>query len=186
MFASEALDRFIQLPIKSVIDIGAGDNDHADIMREAGMQVTTVSLRPPADVIADFMDTALAPSDAIWASHVLEHMPNVGAFLTKCFDSLRPNGVLAITVPPAKHNIVGGHVSLWNEGLLLYRLILAGFDCKQARVGVYGYNISVIVHKVPAALPVLAMDCGDIERLAAFFPVPFAQGSDGRIGCINW
>lgn len=187
MFADQALVRFAaDAVVRSVIDIGAGDNEQALALRGAGKRVTTVSLRPPADVVADFMGTDLGPVDGIWASHVLEHMPNVGAFLEKCFDDLRDGGLLAVTVPPAKHNIVGGHVSLWNEGLLLYRLILAGFDCRAARVGVYGYNISVLVRKVPAALPALAMDGGDIERLARFFPIPVQQGFNGQIGNVRW
>jgi len=155
-------------------------------MRNNGMSVTTISLRLPADVVADYMDHRFSPVDGIWASHVLEHMPNVGLFLEKCFHDLRDDGVLAITVPPAKHEIVGGHVSLWNEGLLLYRLILAGFDCSQASVGVYGYNISAIVRKKRAESPDLSMDVGDIEMLARFFPIPVYQGFNGQLGNINW
>jgi SAM-dependent methyltransferase len=169
-----------------VIDVGSGDGAHTAFMRAAGKRVTAVSLLPPADVLDDYVATQLGPVDGIWASHVLEHALNVGEFLRKCFRDLREGGVLALTVPPAKHDIVGGHVSLWNEGLLLYRLILSGFDCAAARIGVYGYNISVIVRKVSIALPGLAMDAGDIERLAPFFPVPVKQGFDGRIGCIAW
>ncbi|MCX7177704.1 MAG: methyltransferase domain-containing protein [Proteobacteria bacterium] len=187
MWADQALARFIRYAdVHTVIDIGAGDNQHAQILRDAGKEVTTISLRPPANLVADYMQTALGPVDGIWASHVLEHMPNVGVFLEKCFADLHDGGVLAITVPPAKHNLVGGHVSLWNEGLLLYRLILAGFDCREARVGVYGYNLSVIVRKVKADLPPLAMDNGDIERLARFFPFSVEQGIDGRCGNIRW
>jgi hypothetical protein len=36
---------------------------------------------------------------------VLEHQQNVGVFLAKCFDDLRDGGILAITVPPLKHEI---------------------------------------------------------------------------------
>ncbi len=187
MWADQALARFVKCAdVYTVLDVGAGDNQHAQIMREAGLNVTTISLRPPADWICDYMTTRTGRVDGIWASHVLEHMPNVGDFLKKCFADLHHGGVLAVTVPPAKHNLVGGHVSLWNEGLLLYRLILAGFDCREARVGVYGYNLSVIVRKVAANLPPLAMDNGDIERLTKFFPFPIKQGTDGRCGNINW
>lgn len=187
MWAHEALERFAALDdIRTIIDVGAGENEQAAFLLNAGKSVTTVSLRPPADVIGNYLETELGPVDGIWASHVLEHMPDVGCFLGKCFDDLREDGVLAVTVPPAKHNLVGGHVSLWNEGLLLYRLILAGFDCRNARVGVYGYNISVIVRKAKATLPLLAMDNGDIERLAEFFPFPASQNVDGRCGNINW
>jgi len=186
MFATEALSRFIQYDLGTVLDIGSGDNEQATAMRDAGIAVTTLSLRPPADIIGDYMTVPFEPFDGIWASHVLEHVPNVGKFLEKCFVDLKDGGILCVTVPPAKHNIVGGHLSLWNEGLLLYRLILAGFDCSQATVGVYGYNISVIVRKVNADLPVLALDCGDIEKLAHFFPMPARQELDGQCGNVNW
>jgi SAM-dependent methyltransferase len=186
VFADEALERFAALAdVRSVLDIGSGAGEQAAFLRARGKLVTTVSLGR-ADVVADYLTTNLGPVDGIWASHVLEHMPNVGAFLGKCFSDLRDDGVLAVTVPPAKHEIVGGHVSLWNAGLLLYRLVLAGFDCRAARVGTYGYNVSVIVRKVPAVLPALAMDAGDIERLAEFFPVAVAQGFDGELPNIGW
>lgn len=190
--AREAFSKVLGLPdIISILDIGSGNGEHARGFRSAGKQVTTVSLKPPADLVMDFMEiepqcsTMSIGFDCIWASHVLEHMPNVGLFLDQCFTLLRPNGVLAVTVPPLKHQIVGGHVSLWNAGLLLYRLILAGFDCKLAQVGTYPYDISVLVRKYPALLPSLEFDKGDIERLAEFFPFPVEQNFDGRVDC-NW
>ena len=105
-----------------------------------------------------------------------------------------PLSLLAITVPPWKPQIVGGHMTAWNAGLLLYNLVVAGFDCSEARVSsVYAsgpgyppYNISVMVRKKAAHLPALRMDAGDIERLATFFPMPVAQGFSGELPAINW
>ena len=91
-----------------------------------------------------------------------------------------------ISVPPLRHNIVGGHVSLWNAGLLLYNLILAGFDCSEASVKQYGYDISVVVQKKEAILPELNYDHGDIEVLAKFFPMKVKQGFHGQLDEINW
>lgn len=193
----EALDRLLHYEdVKRVLDVGSGSGAHARVMREAGRKVDTVSIVPPATFVGDYT-TMLIPGehwDAIWASHVLEHQANPGIFLHRCFADLRPNGILAVTVPPAKGSIVGGHVSLWNTGLLLYHLILAGFDCANARVsgcyptlqGGVPYNLSVIVRKVPAVLPPLACDIGDIERLAKFFPLPVTQGFNGNLAPINW
>lgn len=148
-------------------------------------------MEPPADFVGDFMSDAFtggqsAGYDAVWACHVLEHQVDPGAFLRKARSFLKPGGVLAITVPPMKHQIVSGHVTLWNAGLLIYQLILAGFDCRNARVGTYGYNISVIVENVEAVLPVLANDEGDIEKLAPFFPGVVRAGFDGRLPDIRW
>lgn len=198
---SEALQRLLAYDdVKTVLDVGSGAGDHAAVMRTAGKRVTTVSLEPPADIIADFA-TALVPGnfDAIWASHVLEHQPDVGQFLRRCFQSLRPDGILAITVPPHKPNVVGGHLTTWNTGILLYNLIIAGFDCREARVSdCYSsgtapdgkpyprYNLSVIVRRRTARLPPLRFDSGDIARLAEFFPCPVTDGFDGRLPSIRW
>ena len=118
---------------------------------------------------------------------MLEHQANPGLFLRKIYRDLKAGGVVAVTVPPAKSTIVGGHLTLWNAGLLLYNLIMAGFDCRNAAVKSYGYNISVIVRKRRACHPRdMVMDCGDIERLAHFFPCPAKQDFEGHIIELNW
>lgn len=193
---SQALARLLDYPdVVRVLDIGSGRGDQAASMRSAGKMVTTISLEPPADYVEDYLGARFpGPFDAIWASHVLEHQPDPGRFLRRCFADLRSGGILAVTVPPAKPEIVGGHFTVWNAGLLLYNLIIAGFDCRDARVsapyasgpGYEPYNISVIVRKRAAALPPLRFDSGDIERLAEFFPCPVSQGFDGRLRDIGW
>lgn len=184
----QALERFLAYQdARTVLDVGAGWCEQARVMREAGREVTTVGLHPPADVVGDYLQAEFAePFDGIWCCHVLEHILDVQRFLRKLFLDLREDGVLAITVPPAKNAIVGGHVSLWNAGLLIYRLVLAGFDCSYAMVGTYGYNVSVIVRKRAAELPPVLMDGGDIGLLAKFFPVPVAEGFDGQLPNIRW
>ena len=174
--------------IRTVLDVGSGVGAHAEVMRNHGLKVTTISMIEPADHVGDFLEFNGKPEsfDAIWACHVLEHQPNPGLFLAKCHEQLRPGGLLAVTVPPAKHNIVGGHVTLWNAGLLLYNLILAGFDCSNAKVGSYGYNISVIVEKSDIELPKLMCDSGDVIRLAHFFPVYVNEGFNGELPDIKW
>lgn len=182
-----ALERFVAQAPATVLDIGAGGGEYAVAMREAGLAVTTLDLGHPADIAGNYMDTPFAaPFDGLWASHVLEHQPDAGAFLRKMRQDVKPGGLVCITVPPAKPKIVGGHLTLWNAGLLLYNLILAGFDCSQARVGTYGYNISVLVRRVDAVLPQLRYDKGDIESLAPFFPLPVRQGFDGQLPNIGW
>jgi SAM-dependent methyltransferase len=198
---SQALARLMAYDdMQKVLDVGSGAGDHARLMRCRGKTVTTISLIPPADIVGDFMTAEIDNGfDAIWASHVLEHQPNVNLFLRRCFSLLRDDGVLAITVPPYKANVVGGHLTTWNSGILLYNLIIAGFDCRTARVsGNYSsgtdvngekyppYNISVIVRKRAAALPDLHFDSGDIGRLAEFFPWCVTDGFDGRLPPVRW
>lgn len=188
MFADLALQACLQLSgVRTVLDVGSGTGEHAALLRDAGKVVTTISLSPPADIVGDYMESGVAgPFDLIWVSHTLEHQRNVGAFLDRCRGDLREGGWLAVTVPPMKPEVVGGHVALFNAGVLLYHLIVAGFDCREASVRSYGYNVSVIVQNSPAGLPSLARDCGDIERLAPFFPMPVRQGFDGNIERVNW
>lgn len=196
LFAGQALERLLEYPdAQRILDIGSGLGLQAQILRAAGRDVTTLSMIPPADIIGDYLALKVPrPYDAIWASHVLEHQPDVGAFLRKCFADLRDDGLLCVTVPPLKHDLVGGHLALFNQGILVYNLILAGFDCREARVSpVYAnapdqppYNISVIVRKKQAELPPLTCDAGDIERLAQFFPAPVLQNCDGRDVIANW
>lgn len=194
---SQALHRLLAEPrVHDVLDVGSGQGAHARIMRARGLDVTTIDLAGPADWVGDFMAFECGRYfDAIWLSHVLEHQGDPQAFLRKCLGHLFDGGLLVVTVPPLKHEIVGGHVTLWNAGLLLYHLVLAGFDCRAARVGTYAsgpayppYNISAIVRRpaTPIKLPPLKMDAGDIETLAPFFPVPVRQGFDGRLPDINW
>lgn len=187
----EAFERLLRdyPDARTVLDIGSGDGWHADGMRKAGKEVMTISLDPPADMVCNYLDARFgAPFDAIWACHVLEHQPDVGLFLRKCFCDLRDGGVFAVTVPPHRHEVSGGHLTNWNAGLLLYNLIVAGFDCSGARVsGEYDYvNISVIVRKRPAHCPDIRFGRGDLDRLARFFPVPIKQGFDGRLPPVNW
>lgn len=209
--SSAAMKKLIEdHTFKTVIDIGAGGLEHSEIFHSFGKKVTAIDFgnsiycrendksiqSSHIDVIiGDFMTTNFKNQfDCVWASHVLEHQPNVDIFLKKINSVLKDQGVLAITVPPLKHEIVGGHVSLWNAGLLLYRLVLAGFDCRDASVLSYDYNISVIVKKQPIEENIdLQFDCGDIRRIRRYLP-PFLHFKsnenddpfDGNIISLNW
>ena len=110
--------------------------------------------------------------DYVICSHVLEHQLNVNSFLKKLYSLIENDGFLAITVPPARSTIVGGHLTNWNAGLLLYNLVLAGFDCSNAKILAYGYNISIIVQKKRkvSVIPSLGYDVGDIRLIKPFLP----------------
>ncbi|MGU3494040.1 class I SAM-dependent methyltransferase [Xanthobacteraceae bacterium A53D] len=186
--------------IGTVLDVGSGGGEHALLFSEAGKSVHCVDFGrsvyvQKSEVLEDlssapqvtfsqmdFMELESSRTyDLVWCSHVLEHQPNANAFLKKTLSLVTPGGWLAITVPPLKHKIVGGHVSLWNAGLILYQLVMAGNDCSDAVVMNYGYNISVLVRRRDVVLPELDYDSGDVDRLAAFLPSGCSERFDGRM-----
>lgn len=173
---------------ETVLDVGSEDGVHSREFQRYGKIVSSIDLSASDEFKPDHIGDYLTKHydrqfDAIWCCHVLEHNIDSGSFISKLYKDLKPGGVCAITVPPAKHDIVCGHVSIWNAGLLLYNMVLCGFDCSTAAVKTYAYNISVIVKKSPVR------NCDvstPIEDLAAYFPIEIQQGFDGRITSINW
>lgn len=210
--AGAAMEKLIkEFDFETIVDIGAGAQLHSKLLSKHGKKVTAVDLGtseyhrqkdPEVDgqiteILGDINEIDFPTRyDCVWASHVLEHQSNVSLFLGKIASILKEGGVLAITVPPLKHEIVGGHVSVWNAGLLLYRLVLAGLDCRDASVLAYGYNISVIVrkHTIRDMQSLgLEFDCGDIRKIRPFLPDGLHFNSnalddpfDGNIERLNW
>lgn len=186
----------------TILDVGSGSGKHATVFRTFGKDVTEIDLGSSCYasknknlkiIEANYLDYNFKDKfDVVWASHVLEHQVNINLFLRKLHSDLKEGGILAITVPPLKHTIVGGHVSLWNAGLLLYNLILAGFDCSNSKIKTYGYNISVIIEKNTIQLPALTKDYGDLWNLRQFFPKEIFGDNikkdqfDGDIQELNW
>jgi SAM-dependent methyltransferase len=202
-FAGHALQKLVRdYEFSSVLDLGCGQGLHADVLLAHGKDVTafdygeSVYFRKrsgalKAALIGDFncynFDSTY---DCVWCSHVLEHQLNPNDFLQRIRSILKIGGILAITVPPMKREVVGGHLTLWNAGLLLYNLVLAGFDCSGAAVARYGYNISVIVKHKPTGKITLAFDSGDVETIMPFLPKGLNMVNrdrfDGEIYSLNW
>lgn len=204
----EALEKLLSgaYTFETVLDIGCGEGTHSEILLRAGKKVTGIDWgesiyfkknrhNPNIETIVNDINTwdTERQFDCIWCSHVLEHQPNVNLFLKKINSLLKPDGILAITVPPLSSVIGGGHVSFWNAGLLLYNLVLAGFDCSDASIKTYCYDISVIIKKRNIKLPSLLMDYGEIELLKPFLPKNLLFDSEapenyfeGNIEELNW
>ena len=182
----------------TVLDIGSGSGQHSAVFERYNKKVTQIDMGRSWHyqkssgareiILGNYVEYDFEKTfDAIWVSHVLEHQPNAGIFLRKIHSDLTEGGILAITVPPLKHEIVGGHVNLWNAGILLYNLILVGFDCRKAHVLSYGYNISVILKKKSVTLPDnLSWDKGDIDKLKQYFPPGCQEGFDGNLRELEW
>jgi SAM-dependent methyltransferase len=174
---------------ETALDVGAGRGEHSRFLRHFGKQVFTTDLHESADYTGDFVQLDFGRTfDVVWCSHVLEHQRNVGAFLEKIYGCLTDDGILAITVPVhPRERLISGHVSSWNAGLLCYNLVLAGFDCHEARV-LQTYELGVIVRKSEARGPDVrsAAAYGLIEALAPFFPFPVRDGANAEVAEANW
>tara|TARA_R110001592_G_scaffold96451_3_gene277016 strand:- start:57 stop:809 length:753 start_codon:yes stop_codon:yes gene_type:complete len=137
----------------NVLDIGCGPKKHTRMFELNGKTVDTLDgcEKYNPKFLGNFLDLAdKIPDesyDCIWFSHVLEHEVNVGSFLTNVKKKLKDGGILAVTVPPLKAQIVGGHVNLYNLGLLIRVLVASGFDCSEGIGLSYDYDLSFIVRK---------------------------------------
>jgi len=192
----------------TILDIGCGEGLHSDIFIEHNKKVTSIDYGDSiyfqenknkniiSTVVADFMTWETEEKfDVVWCSHVLEHQLNVNAFLVRIFHLLKDDGVLVITVPPGESLVIGGHLTNWNAGILLYNLVLAGFDSSDASVLQYGYNITVVVKKAldhAVDLSSLSYDCGDLRKIAPYLPNVEYRSNDrddpfkGDIYKLNW
>jgi SAM-dependent methyltransferase len=187
--AGDAIEKLLKdFNFSTVLDIGCGKGIHSNIFKKYNKSVTSTDYykRFPDVIEGLYQDLEFEPHDVTWASHVLEHQLNVNDFLKKVRKETKEGGYTCITVPPLKHPIVGGHVCLWNAGLLLYNLVLAGFDCKTACIKKYGYNITVIAKASSFDLPKLNYDSGDITALKLWLPEFCEEGFNGDIDEWNW
>ena len=173
-----------------VLDLGCRDGSLAAALEREGHEVYTADLLPldrdghhRINVVEDPLP---GPCGVVVASHVLEHVLDKGRFLANARAALRPDGWFVCIVPPWKEQVVGGHVNAFNMGLLIYHLILAGFDCTAGSFTRRGYSLAAFVQPSTRPLPALAYDAGDIERLDGFWPFPARQGFDGRMEAVNW
>lgn len=172
----------------TVLDIGCGLGKHSTYLENAGKKVTSTDIKCfyEKTVVGNYLDLDFEPHDITWVSHVLEHQLNVNKFLKKVRHDTKTGGYTCITVPPGKNEIVGGHVSIWNAGLLLYNLVLAGFNCSNAHIKKYNYNISIIAQADDFILPELNYDSGDITLLKPWLPNFCTEGFNGEISEWNW
>ena len=211
-FSHLTLLGLLKTEFSSILDIGSGDGMASWIFKFLDKEVT--SLEPEGkytrlqsnpgyqpDYTDDYMDVTFNKKfDAIWCSHVLEHVRNPGNFLDKIYDDLQDGGLLGLTVPynDMIDNVLWccfGHHNKYTHSLLVYQLICAGFDCKDIHIANYMGQIGIILKKVPNNLPRISsgitIDRLDNWYLGQFFPDDMKiNKGDGVTWCdlayINW
>lgn len=188
---------------RSVLDIGGHKLGAGIAFALLGKHVTSITIgdywpkrmQPVCRMLEiDYRDCEFekmepqAGFNAIWASHVIEHSRNVGAFLDRCFDLLKDGGWLFVVVPPFKHQVVQGHVAPgWNIGLLVYNLLAGGFNVKDGHFLSHGYNIIAAVQKT-SQTPVRYHEELFAPPYLDLWPVAFdpKAGFDGNLREMNW
>lgn len=118
--------------------------------------------------------------DCLFSSHVIEHIPDTEYFLRHIFSYIKEDGVFCICYPPPKHNIVGGHVHLFNHGLVAYHLVRIGIDCSECKVVKSGnYNFAIMGKYKTFDVPKLTYNKNELLNLQEWFPFPVSHGFNG-------
>lgn len=187
------------LNFKTVLDVGAGRCLQTKFLKEKGKKVYTCdfenidgahcSSNIKYDYSGDFLDINFNNEkfDFVFSSHVLEHQRNVGMFLDKMASLVSENGFICIVLPIRKPFVTGGHLSIWNPGILLYNLVMAGVDCSECCIIQKDYDIGLVVKfkKFDINKHSLTYDRGDVDLLSKYFPFELKEPFNGDIMNLN-
>jgi SAM-dependent methyltransferase len=150
-------------PGRVVLNVGAGQGTFTNLLADRGFEVTSTDVSPAAvDVLrrrvggaveaADATDLPFpdASVDAVVLGEVLEHVDDDGAALREAARVLKPNGVLALSVPrnPAWFSASdrwAGHVRRYTKERLLDAVEGAGF--RVVRCTPWGFPFSALYHR---------------------------------------
>lgn len=154
MRAFRLLKAALDLPCQHVADCAVGHGNHAMAFLSKGRDVTGIDLSPAKirhpryrHLHRSFEDCEIE-ADMVWSCHTLEHVTDTGVMLRAFRDWLKPGGWLALAVPPSPMEYFHvGHLTLWTPAHLLYNLVVAGWDCREARWYTEYHTIGVLVQK---------------------------------------
>lgn len=185
----QLLDR---VSFRTIVDVGCGVGDFFLYLQQRGVSFEGVGIdmvdekdlvfRGFEYVRGHLFDVDLPRKfDLVFTSHTIEHVPDTATFLRKFFSLAHRDSHFCIIWPPPKKQIVGGHVHVFNPGLLLYNLVRCGVDCRDSRLFRSGYNLAVIGPYRLFQLPPLTYNRYELETLKRYFPFPVKQGFDGDV-----
>ncbi len=196
--ARDFVERF-NLMAKRVVDVGCGDGNFMQCLREAGALVSGVEPSAQSRRLASergftvwsgyvLRDAPIpdGPYDAFVTRQVLEHAPDPIGFLREIRRSLFPDGVGLIEVPSLEKSVGDGrffdffadHLNYFSEHTLHLALQRSGFEVTDCRREMNGeYNVALV--RASARLDVTslqaAVDSTRRDMIAAIVPLA-AQG----------
>lgn len=172
----------------SVLDIGTGNGYSAEYFAEHGKNVTATVLgedkwgRPSGGDVkyvqanVESLPFRDGKFDAVWCSHVLEHVRYPGAAFEEVRRVLNDEGRLFVSVPPFKPLVVGGHLNTgWTPGQLMYVLLRNEFSVRNGAFFYCGYNVHGRATKINdeefrQVEEKLSYDGDELENLKEYFP----------------
>jgi len=112
---------------KNILDVGCGTGDFLLKCKNKGWNVVGVepnsnayslaeiklSTIKPSKIFSDITEMTSEKFDVITLWHVLEHVPNLSAYISKLKSLLKPNGVLVIAVPNYKSYDANYYKQFW-------------------------------------------------------------------------
>ncbi len=165
-FSALEFIRFLPLkPGMRVADVGSGPGHQAAVFSLLGCDVTCVDFVEPRYSWLRWVEPGnpVPACDLVWSHHCLEHIPDPIAALRLWHSFLKPNGLLALTVPEFGLVISSGHINSYSLPLLLYHLAAAGFGCRTNPFQKSRSHLRACVPAVSRTLP----DTVDLRELAA-------------------
>ncbi|MFW6122195.1 MAG: hypothetical protein ACOC80_15035, partial [Petrotogales bacterium] len=117
---------------------------------------------------------------SVITSHVIEHCANTEIFVKTLFNTIEEESNFCIIWPKPKFSIVGGHVHIFNPGLVLYNLIRCGIDCRKVHIIHNGYSYAVMGVYKRFDLPNLTYDKHELLRLSKWFPCKVSHNFNGN------
>lgn len=146
-----------------VLDVGAGSGTFSNLLAARGFDVTSTDVTEEAlEVLhgrvsgmvmrADATSLPFQPAafDAVVLAEVLEHVEDDAAALSESARVMKPNGILAVTVPrnPAwfsRSDRWAGHFRRYARETLVDRVEAAGFEVLTCKA--WGFPISALYHR---------------------------------------
>lgn len=149
------LRQAVALGPELVVDCAVGRGDHAKAFICTGSYVMGVDWGPAKisheryrHLQTPVERAELEGADLVFSSHTLEHLGSPGEALARFRAWLNPGGWLALAVPPyPQERFHVGHLTVWTPAHLLYNLVCAGWDCRDAQWYTNELDIGVLVQK---------------------------------------